>query len=216
MKLYKLSKILLALLFLLTVSINMSSAAGTFNTCPGEPRNLSWTSANSGVCNGVVSGANSNECAFNPNPNVAGNRSVSINSLTGTCNATISCTNAGSATAVSDTTTLNVVNKASCCGTGSQTNQPNAYTDPSSGFRCNCPAGTYNNGANTCTTLLAPTVTAVYSGLDHPLVTPTCPTPLIIATLIRTTGPNPILIDNTGSGADPSSDGRGGGSPVRE
>lgn len=200
MKLYKLFKFLLTLSFLLTTSFNLVSAAGTFETCPGIARNLSWSSSNAstnpGACVGTTGGANGFDCSFFPVPNVAGNRSVTINTLTGTCDATISCTGPGSATPISDTATLNVVNQASCCGTGSQTNQPAPYTDPSSGFRCNCPDGTYNNGANTCTPLGVTTITAVYSGLPNPSVTPSCPAPLTTVSVVRNAGPSTNLSVN--------------------
>lgn len=216
MKLYKLFKFLLALSFLLTASINMSLAAGTFETCPGIARNLSWSSSNAstnpGSCYGVTSGVNSNDCRFDPVPNIGGNRSVTINTLTGTCNATISCTGPGSATPISDTATLNVVNQTSCCGTGSQPNQTVPYTDPSSGFRCNCPDGKYFDAvANTCKVLGITTVTATYNGLTNPLVTPSCPAPLTTVSVTRDTGPsinlpvnanNPISDTSITSGAN--------------
>ena len=129
MKLFKFSKILLALLFLLSASVNFSFAGGTTQICPGQPVNLIWTSTNAQSCSGGLVPGGNNSCEFTAS--LGG--TIPINNAQSGCTVNYSCTNGNSA---SDSATLVVNNR-------------NDYWN---GTQCVCNASTpvWNAGANIC------------------------------------------------------------------
>lgn len=88
MKLFKFSKILLALLFLLSLSVNFSSAGGNRDVCKGQPVNLIWTSSGATSCSGGVQ-SGSLACSFGAS--LGG--SLSIPNPQSSCTVNYNCTN---------------------------------------------------------------------------------------------------------------------------
>ena len=89
MKLFKFSKLLLALLFLLSLFGNFSIAAGTREVCKGQPANLTWTSTGATSCSGTNSGYPG--CQFGASTG----GSLSIPSPQSSCTVNYSCNGAG-------------------------------------------------------------------------------------------------------------------------
>jgi hypothetical protein len=200
-------KLLFSFLLLSILSINFSFA----NICPGDTTTLNYSV--SGVqpgqsCSAIaapinffspgtpaVSGgsANGSYSVKVPNSGVVGNQGFSLTCGTGY-------------TASTDTDALNVLplNTSTCCGVGTQVNRSVWYTETSG--HCGCPAGRYFDGdigtTGSCPVLGATSITAVWSGLNNPRVTPSCPTPLTAVSVVRNTGNNTNLTVNGNNAID--------------
>jgi hypothetical protein len=114
----KFFKYLFSFLFLLTLSINFSLAAGTLDVCPGQDATLQWTSTGAVSCGGGLQNGNP-ICNFVAN--LGGSQPIT-NPQSG-CTVNYSCSNAAP-TPASDFATLNVVNGPSCCNLYSQVGLP--------------------------------------------------------------------------------------------
>ena len=98
----KLFKFLFSLLFLLILSINFSTAAGTRYICKGQPVNLVWTSSGATSCTGSSGGLGLSACSFVAD--LGG--SLYIPNPQSSCTVNYSCNNAGGNTP--DSATLSV------------------------------------------------------------------------------------------------------------
>ena len=192
MKLYKL---LFSVLFLLTLSINFSIAGGTREICPGQPATLVWTSSNADIdgCSGGVEPEGDAACIFAASTG----GSILVDNAQKSCTVNYSCRGPGGRSVPDpDSAKLDVVNKAECCGTGSQVPYTGGWQAGNGGY-CSCPVGQYKDPVTkACRNLIPPTITATSSGLLNPVVTPTCSAPMITKSIVRDTGPSTNLVVN--------------------
>jgi hypothetical protein len=92
------------ILFTLSILLSITSLSFALDVCPGETKNMTWSSSNSTSCTPAVTG--SIACSFSPQANVAGSKMVSVPSGTGSgnfCQSTITCSGASQSVTAADT-----------------------------------------------------------------------------------------------------------------